>query len=141
MDRDYPIKNFFETYALVSMRPEPAPHANLYANEFIAAAPSGSAAYKNDDQFLEWLNQVYDFNEKTGLESIQVMSVHENPITNEYSLATVEWGAKYEKTGGELIHFKITYLLQFLEDQPHILAYIDHEDQQKVMKERGILAD
>jgi hypothetical protein len=121
------------------MRSEPEPHANLYANEFIAAAPSGSAVYKNDNQFLEWLNQVYDFNEKTGMESIQVISVHENPITNQYSLATVEWGAKYKKTEGELICFEITYLLQFLENQPKILAYIDHEDQQKVMKERGLI--
>lgn len=139
MDRVSTIENFFETYALVAMRPEPEPHANLYANEFIAAAPSGSAAFKNDEQFLEWLKQVYEFNEKTGMESIQVISVHENPITNQYSLVTVEWAAKYKKTGGEQIYFEITYLLQFVENQPKILAYIDHEDQQEVMKERGII--
>jgi hypothetical protein len=139
MGRNFTMKNFFESYASVSMKSEPEPHANFYADEFITAGPSGSAVYKNDDEFLEWLKQVHDFNKKTGMESIQVMSVHDKPISEHYSLATVEWGAKYKKTGEELIRFEITYLLQLFENQPKIIAYISHEDQQTVMKERGII--
>jgi len=137
-DRETMIKNFFENYASVSMKSEPGLHANLYADDFIAAGPSGSAVYKNDAQFLEWLRRIYDFNKKTGMVSIQVISVRDNPISEQYSLASVEWGAEYEKTGDALIHFEITYLLQFFQNQIQILAYISHEDQEKVMKERGI---
>ena len=90
MDRDSTIENFFETYASVSMKSEPEPHSNLYADEFIAAGPSGSAVYKNDDQFLEWLKQAYAFNKKTGMESIQVISVHNNPISKQYSVVVKE---------------------------------------------------
>jgi hypothetical protein len=133
------IIKFFESYAVVSMRDDPKLHANLYAKEFIAAGPSGSAVYKNDSAFIEWLKQVYDFNQKTGMETLQVVSVKSEPIGESYTFATVEWGAKFRKTGGELIHFEISYLLQWIENKPKILAYVDHEDQQKVMKERGLI--
>lgn len=139
MDRKSMIKDFFENYASVSMKSEPDLHADLYADDFIAAGPSGSAVYKNDAQFLEWLKRIYDFNKKTGMESIRVISVRDNPISGQYSLAWVKWCAKYKKTGEELIHFEITYLLQFFNNQTKILAYISHEDQEKVMKERGLL--
>jgi len=138
-DRESMIKNFFENYASVSMKSEPDLHADFYADDFIAAGPSGSAVYKNDAQFIEWLKRIYDFNKTTGMESIAAISVHDNPISGQYSLASVEWGAKYKKTGEELINFEITYLLQFLENRIKIIAYISHEDQEKVMKERGIL--
>ena len=139
MDRKSIIENFFEKYASVSMKSEPDLHAKLYADDFIAAGPSGSAVFKNDAQFLEWLKRIYDFNKKTGMESIRVISVHDNPISGQYSLASVKWGAKYKKTGEELIHFEITYLLRFFQNQIKILAYISHEDQERVMKKRGIL--
>ena len=70
---------------------------------------------------------------------VATVSVQRNPIGDTYSFVTVEWGAKFEKTGGQLIHFKISYLLQFTQDEPKILAYVDHEDQQKVMKEFGLV--
>ena len=133
------VKNFFERYSSISMQGNLENHAGLYANEFIAAGPSGSAAFKNDSKLLDWLKQVHDFNKKIGMESLQVMSVQNNPIGDTYSFATVEWAAKFEKTGEELIHFEISYLLQFVKDEPKILAYIDHEDQQQVMKELGII--
>lgn len=138
-DRESMIKNFFENYASVSMKSEPDLHADLYTDDFIAAGPSGSAVYKNDVQFLEWLKRIYDFNKKTGMVSIQVISVHDHPISKQYSLASVKWGAKYKKTGEELIDFKITYLLQFFQNQIKILAHISHEDQEQVMKKRGII--
>lgn len=132
------IKNFFETYALVSMEPNLERHASLYAGEFIAAGPSGSAAFKNDGKFIEWLKQVHDFNKKIGMEALRAVSVSSDPISDKYSFATVEWGAKFKKTGEKLIRFEITYLLQFIENEPKILAYVDHEDQEKAMKELGI---
>jgi hypothetical protein len=132
------IKNFFEKYSSVSLQTNLENHADLYANEFIAAGPSGSAAFKNDGKLLDWLKQVHDFNKKIGMESVQVMSVQSSPIGITYSFATVEWGAKFKKTGEEVIHFETSYLLQFVENEPKMLAYIDHEDQHQVMKKRGI---
>lgn len=60
-------------------------------------------------------------------------------VSDFHTIAEVEWAAKYKKTGAQLIHFEITYLLQFVEKQPKILAYVSHEDQEKAMIEYGIL--
>jgi hypothetical protein len=139
MEQNNPVINkFFEMYASVSMKANPDRHADLYADEFIAAGPQGSAVFKNDNKFLEWLKQVYTINQNTGMESLQVISVQSNPIGDTYSFATVEWGAKFKKTGEKLVRFEISYLLQFIQNEPKILAYVDHEDQQKVMKELGL---
>jgi hypothetical protein len=140
MEQNNPaIKKFFEEYALISLESDSERHADFYADEFIAAGPSGSAAFKNDSKFLEWLKSVHEFNEKTGMESLQVISVRSNSIGDAYSFATVEWGARFKKTGEELIRFEISYLLRFVGEKLKILAYVDHEDQQKAMEAHGIV--
>jgi hypothetical protein len=138
MNKDI-LKTFFEAYSEASMSSAPAVLAGHYADAFIASGPTGSAAFKNDEQFLAWLGQVCEFNLQVGMGSLEVVSIHETPISDHHAFATVEWGARFEKTGDERICFEISYLLRFSEGKPLILAYISHEDQQDVMKARGII--
>ncbi|MGD8474095.1 MAG: hypothetical protein PVH95_07765 [Anaerolineae bacterium] len=133
------LKSFFEAYSEASTSTDPTVLASHYADAFIASGPTGSAAFKNDEHFLAWLGQVYDFNRHVGMRSLEVVSIHETPISDHHAFATVQWGARFEKTGDERICFEISYLLRLSEGKPLIIAYISHEDQEDVMKARGVI--
>jgi hypothetical protein len=138
MNKDI-LKPFFEAYSEASMSSDPIVVASHYADAFIASGSTGSAAFKNDEQFLAWLGQVFEFNQYVGMGSLEIVSIHETPISDHHAFATVEWGARFEKTGDERICFEISYLLRFSEGKPLILAYISHEDQEDAMKARGVI--
>jgi hypothetical protein len=133
------VKQFFDRYAAASLSGEPARTAELYAPRFIAAAPSGSGVYSNDDGFLEWLRSLDEFNRKTGMRSMTVEAVDENRLSRTHALATVHWSAKFEKTGDEPVRFEITYLLERTEPGWKVLAYVSHKDQQEEMRRFGLL--
>jgi hypothetical protein len=54
-------------------------------------------------------------------------------------LATVTWGARFEKTGERIIEFEISYLLEKAEDDWRILSYISRSDQTAEMEKEGLL--
>src|SRR5690606_3883435 len=64
------FRAFFERYASLSTGPHPEQLAALYDESFFVAAPKGSAAFRNDAAFHEWLRQVHDFNAQTGMTSL-----------------------------------------------------------------------
>ena len=76
------LKRFFEAYSEASMSSDPTVLASLYADAFIATGPTGSAAFKNDEQFLAWLGQVCEFNQRVGMGSLEVVSIYEMSVTN-----------------------------------------------------------
>jgi hypothetical protein len=131
------LEAFFRDYAAASMSPDAASLAPFYAGSFIAAGPAGSAAFQNDERFIEWLRGVHDFNANAGMQTLDVVSVHESRISDQYTLATVEWSAGFRSLH-DPARFRISYLLQ-LTDRPQVLAYIAHEDQETVMRELGLL--
>ena len=133
------LKSFFEAYAEAAVNSDPTALAGLYAEDFIASGPAGSAVFKNDEQFLAWLSQVHEFNRQVGIRSLEVGSIHVTPIGDHHAFATVEWCARFEKTGDESICFEISYLVRFSEGKTLILGYISHEDQEEVMTARGII--
>ncbi|QJB30574.1 hypothetical protein HF324_04070 [Chitinophaga oryzae] len=132
------LKAFFERYAAANNNNDLNSIAGFYAESFIAAAPQGNGAFKNDDSFIRWLEQVEQFNRQTGMRHLQVVNIKEMPISTGYTQATVTWGAKFEKTGDELITFDISYFL-YLTGGPKIIMYISHEDQEVVMRQKGLL--
>lgn len=54
-------------------------------------------------------------------------------------MASVNWGAIYEKTGNEIIKFDIHYTLERFKTDLKILLVVSDEDQGKLMKEKGLL--
>jgi hypothetical protein len=130
---------FFREYAKISLGDEPEKLAAFYDEAFLVAGPAGSAAFQNNDDFLVWLRQVHDFNQTSGMTGMEVVGVADSPLSANYTLTTVEWGARFEKTGDELITFEITYILRTSGETPKIVGYISHEDQEEAMKERGLL--
>lgn len=138
MKKTADLRQFFEEYAQHSFR-QPQALTSFYAADFIAAGPQGSRSYRNDDKFVEWLDQMETFNKQTGLTGMQVEAVREIPMGEAFTMATVTWAATYKKTGDQPITFDISYCISFVEDTPRIILFISHEDQESVMKEKGLL--
>ena len=133
------LSSFFEEYARLSQGDEPSALAALYAPTFIVGGPQGSHAFANDARFLEWLDQVRDFNRQHGMRSIAPLAIQEITISPRHSLARVTWGARFARTGDRLIEFEIAYLLEQSGDRWTILSYISRSDQDEEMRKLGLI--
>jgi hypothetical protein len=133
------LDQFFSRYAELSMCPQPEALATLYAETFIAGGPTGSQAYTNDDRFIAWLRQIADFNRQHGMHSLTVVSIRELTLSPIHTLATVTWGARFEKAGDRVIKFEISYLLERARDGWRVLSYISQSDQNEEMTRAGLL--
>ena len=133
------LDQFFSHYAALSTGPRPDALARLYAPTFIVGGPEGSQAFANDARFLEWLEQVTAFNRQHGMRALEVVSVRDLPLSPLHTLATVTWGARFDKTGDRRLEFEISYLLEKSDDEWRILSYISRADQQREMEQAGLL--
>jgi hypothetical protein len=137
---DSALELFFRDYAVASVESPVEQIPPFYADNFIASGPRGSAVFKNDERFLEWLGQVHQFNQRIGMVSMEVVSVEERvSLSSRHILVSVEWGARFTKTGDRLITFRIAYLMEKAEDKWRILAYVSEKDQEDEMQESGLL--
>jgi len=133
------LNQFFERYAELSLGPQPELLATLYALTFIVGGPQGSRAFTNDARFVEWLRQVADYNRQHGMRELRVVSIRDAALSPRHTLASVTWGARFEKTRDRLIEFEISYLLEQAEDEWRILSYISRSDQHAEMAKAGLL--
>lgn len=132
------VREFFEAYANASTRGNAEKIAIFYGNSFIVVSPGESSAFNNDGGFLEWLRSVHEFNRQTGLQQMLVRNVSEKPFGRHTILASVTWGALYEKTGDQVIEFTIHYVLLQQDSALKIILYSSDEDQEETMKEKGL---
>jgi hypothetical protein len=130
---------FFEQYAKASQAQNPQALAAMYAASFIVGGPEGSMSFTNDARFIEWLKQVYDFNQKHGMRALEIVSVDPIALSPAHTLAIVRWGARFERTGDRLVEFQISYLLEHTTEKMKILSYISQADQQAEMRALGLL--
>jgi hypothetical protein len=80
-----------------------------------------------------------EFYRSVGQTSAKILSMDENPISNEYSMVKVHWGVTFKKTGNKLIEFDVTYFIQKTGSEPKIIMFIAHQDEERAMKELGLL--
>jgi hypothetical protein len=113
--------------------------ASFYAESFIAADPNGSKVFKNDARFRAEGEQQGTFYKRIGMTSARIISLAETPISRQYSLVKVHWGATSEKTADTLIEFDVSYLVQQTGDKPKIILYVSHEDEQRALTELGLI--
>lgn len=133
---DAALERFFREYAAASVNSPAARVPGFYAESFIAAGPKGSAIFRNDESFVQWLGEMHEFNRRTGMVSMEAVSV-EAPVllSSRHLLVRVEWGARFTKTGDRLIAFGIAYLLENLDGKLRILAFVSEKDQEEEMRE------
>lgn len=131
---------FFREYAAASQAHDAESVAAFYADGFLVAAPTGAQAFKNDDTFREWLGKVFQFNEQVGLESLDVAGVHPTAIDERHVLVAVDWVTRFTKTEVGSVAFRISYIVSLVDSERlKIIGYISQEDQQDLMKRRGLL--
>jgi hypothetical protein len=133
------LQRFFTHYAELSMGPRPEDLAALYAPTFIVGGPQGSRAFANDSKFVDWLRQVGTFNRQHGMNSMTPVAILEVMLSPMHSLATVMWGAQFEKTGQRVIQFDISYVLERAGEGWQVLSYISQSDQNEAMRKEGLL--
>ena len=133
------LDRFFHRYAELSMGPQPEALAGLYAPTFIIGGPTGSQAFANDDRFLEWLRQVPAVNRERGMRALTPVSIQVVDLSPLHTLATVTWGARFEKSGDRAIEFAISYVLEKSDDDWRILTYISRSDENAEMAKEGLL--
>lgn len=129
---------FFQRYAHASLTSEPPAIAALYAPTFIVAGPKGSAAFANDENFLQWLGQLRVFNHEHGMQAMAPSRVQVHTLSPVHVLAQVAWSALFAKTGDRDIWFEIAYLLERAGESWKILSYVSAADQEEEMKKLGL---
>ena len=112
----------------------------LYAQEFIAASPIGVMAGKNDNQFQQALAQGYEQYRKIGTKGMRVRGVSVSPIDELHCVAHVAWTATYANANNPNIEidFDVHYLMQELNNKPHIFGWVSGNEQE-LLKEYGVI--
>jgi hypothetical protein len=110
----------------------------FFAEHFISAGPRGSIALGRDE-FAKMASKAAEFYRNVGQTSAKILSMDETEISREYSMVKVHWGVTFKKTGNRLIEFDVTYFIQKIGPEPKIIMFIAHQDEEKAMKELGLL--
>ncbi len=132
------IKKIFEEYEKAFNALEVEKQVPLFAEHFISAGPRGSIALGRDE-FARMASKAAQFYKSVGQTSAKILSMDETAISREYSMVKVHWGATFEKTGNKMIEFDVTYLIQQTGPEPKIIMFIAHEDEEKAMKDLGLM--
>lgn len=76
-----------------------------------------------------------------GFRLAKVLSVDATPLDPRYTTAKVHWQMTFEKEPGHPLDFKffITYFLYDSGAGPKAAFWISHEDEQKVMRDAGLI--
>ena len=149
VERQKRINDFFSEYAAgFNNALADAPKADVeatagaFADCFVEASPSGVSCGKNDEQFRAQIPQGYAFYRSIGTRSMRIAALSATPLDGCHSMVNVGWEGLYERKDGseELIAFDVIYLVQEIDNQPKIFAYITG-DEQKVLRERGLIQE
>jgi hypothetical protein len=111
-----------------------------FANCFVEASPVGITCGKNDEQFRQAIPKGIEFYRSIGTTAMKILAMDITMLDDFHAMAEVYWEAFYNtKEGNEdVIEFTVIYLVQGMNDQIKIFAYITG-DEQKVLQERGLI--
>ena len=116
---------------------------SLYTPEFMGADPGGASGGRNDDGLRSAISERKAFFQQIGFRSAKVLDVQATALDQHYTMAKVHWHMVFEKEPGQALNFKffITYFLYDPGTGPKAVFWISHEDEQKVMREAGLIAE
>lgn len=114
--------------------------ASVFTDAFIEANPFGVQAGTNDATFREQIPKGMEFYRKIGTKSMEVDAVTITVLDASHYLAEVHWRATYNKKDQQdlVLEFDVIYLLQDINQELKIFAYITG-DEQGVMREHGLI--
>ena len=114
-------------------------NAEFFADTFISAGPKGVIA-QNKADYIKKAGQASAYYKSVGQTSAKIISKSFVPISDQYTMVTVHWGASFKKTGDELVEFDVSYIVQETGKEPKIILFIAHQDEEEAMKELGLTA-
>ncbi len=133
-----PVQRLFAEYEKAFAALDIEKNAEFFADTFISAGPRGAIA-QSKAEFLRLAHQAAEFYTSVGQTSARILSLQETMVSNEYSMVRVHWGVTFRKTGTTLIEFDVSYLVQKTGPEPKIILFIAHQDEEKAMKDLGLL--
>jgi ketosteroid isomerase-like protein len=133
-----PIRKLFAEYEKAFNALDVEKQVPFFAEHFISAGPRGSIALGRDE-FAKMASSAAEFYRSVGQKSAKILSMDETPISNDYSMVKIHWGVTFKKTGNKLIEFEVTYFIQKTGSEPKIIMFIAHQDEERAMKELGLL--
>ena len=113
-------------------------NAEMFSDTFISAGPKGAIAQGKKD-FLEKAGRAAEFYKSVGQTSAKIISKNIIPVSDQYLMVTVHWGVTFKKTGDELIEFDVSYIIYEGGDEPRLILFIAHQDEEEAMKKLGLL--
>jgi hypothetical protein len=140
MINDESVRKLFVEYEKAFDALDFSKSAEFFADSFISAGPRGVIA-QSKAEFLKLAHQAADFYRSVGQTSARILSMDETSISNEYSMVKVHWGVTFRKTGDKMIEFDVTYFVQKTGNEPKIIMFIAHQDEQKAMQELGLMPE
>lgn len=113
--------------------------AEFFADTFMSAGPKGTIA-QSKKEYLEKSEQASEFYRSIGQNSAKIISKNFIPISNQYTMANIHWGVTFKKTGDDLIEFDVSYIVSEAGNEPEIILFISHQDEEEAMKALGLMS-
>jgi hypothetical protein len=135
------IERFFTRYEEGANSFDPDIVTSQFSDCFMGGDPNGVACVQNDEAFRKAIPDRHAFFQQIGFRSAKVLNVTETQLDDRYTMAKVHWHMIFEKQPGNLLEFKffITYFLFDTGTGPKVVFYISHDDEQKVMRDAGLI--
>jgi len=136
MSRDQ-LDTLFKEYETAFDKLDVKTISGYCADSFISAGPKGSIT-QSRKEYEKKAEQATKFYKSIGRKSAKIISKRVMPICNDYSMVVVRWGITFDKTGNKLIEFDISYIIQETGNEPKIILFISHEDEEEAMKKLAL---
>ena len=137
---DKSMKSFFDKYERAFSDLDVKRQAELFDDSFLTAGPKGVIA-RSKEEFLAMAEQLAAYYRAAGQKSARILSAVETPISPDYSLVEVRWGATFQKTGDRLIEYEVSYIVRKTGGPRKIVMFVAHEDEEKAMRKLGIMPE
>ena len=136
MSRDQ-LDNLFKEYETAFDKLDVKTISGYCADSFISAGPKGSITQSRKD-YEKKAEQATKFYKSIGRNSAKIISKRVMPICNDYSMVVVRWGITFDRTGNKVIEFDTSYIIQETGNEPKIILFISHEDEEEAMKKLAL---
>lgn len=135
------LEEYFSRYEEGANSFDPDLVCSLYTTEFMAGGPGGVSCGRNDQSLRDAFIQRKELFEKIGFKRAKILDVDATPLDDKYTMAKVHWRMTFEKQSGHPLDFEffITYFLYDAGVGPKAAFWISHEDEQRVMREAGLI--
>lgn len=112
-----------------------------FTHVFMGADPNGVMCGTNDDAFRTAIPERRKLFTQIGFRTARIIDKEVTPLDARYTMAKVLWHMTFHPDGREVLDFEF-YITYFLFDDgtgPKVAFYISHEDEQRVMREAGLI--